>query len=170
MDAVGPLIVAIVMLLVVWALMIISVWRAAPSRATVIDVVRLLPDLVRLAARLARHPTTPRSSRLALAGLAVWIASPIDLIPEFVPVIGPLDDIVVAAIVPRLVAVGSAWTPCARIGRGAQMGSTSSCDSWGLGRRKRPSRAGRNRTVSTSFPRHPGARRTHPSRMPSSSA
>jgi uncharacterized membrane protein YkvA (DUF1232 family) len=103
MDAVGALIVAVVILLVVWALMIVAVWRAAPSRATVIDVVRLLPDLVRLATRLARDPATPRSSRLALAGLAMWIASPIDLIPEFIPVIGPLDDIVVAAIVLRWV-------------------------------------------------------------------
>lgn len=103
MDALGTLIVAVVIVLAAWALVIVAVWRAAPSRATVIDVVRLLPDLVRLAARLVRDPGTPRSSRLALAGLAVWIASPIDLIPEFVPVIGPLDDIVVATIVLRWV-------------------------------------------------------------------
>jgi len=38
---------------------------------------------------------------LALLGLGLWIASPIDLIPEFIPVIGPLDDIVVTAIVLR---------------------------------------------------------------------
>jgi uncharacterized membrane protein YkvA (DUF1232 family) len=103
MDVVQPLIVAVVIVVVAWALVIVAIWRAAPSRATVIDVVRLLPDVLRLAGRLARDPATPRSSRLALAGLAVWIASPIDLIPEFVPVIGPLDDIVVAAIVLRWV-------------------------------------------------------------------
>jgi uncharacterized membrane protein YkvA (DUF1232 family) len=103
MDAVPALIVAVVVVLAAWALVIVVVWRAAPSRASVIEVVRLLPDVLRLAAGLARDPATPRSSRIALAGLAVWIASPIDLIPEFVPVIGPLDDIVVAAIVLRWV-------------------------------------------------------------------
>ena len=86
-----------------WTVAILLVWRAAPGRTTVLDAVRLLPDVLRLAARLARDPATPPSCRVALAGLAIWIASPIDLIPEFVPVIGPLDDIVVAAIVLRWV-------------------------------------------------------------------
>ena len=54
-------------------------------------------------AGLARDPRTPRSSKDALGGLAVWLASPIDLIPEFLPVIGPLDDIVLTAIVLRWV-------------------------------------------------------------------
>lgn len=56
-----------------------------------------------MSASLARDPGTPRSSKVALGGLAVWLASPIDLIPEFVPVIGLLDDIVVTAIVLRWV-------------------------------------------------------------------
>jgi uncharacterized membrane protein YkvA (DUF1232 family) len=101
-----PLLIAVAVIAVVlaaWALLVLWIWRSSPSRATVVDVVRLLPDVLRLAAGLARDPATPRSCRIALAGLAVWIASPIDLIPEFVPVAGPLDDIVVAAIVLRWV-------------------------------------------------------------------
>jgi uncharacterized membrane protein YkvA (DUF1232 family) len=101
-----PLLIAVAVIaavLAAWALLVIWIWRSSPSRATVVDVVRLLPDVLRLAAGLARDPTTPRSCRIALAGLAIWIASPIDLIPEFVPVAGPLDDIVVAAIVLRWV-------------------------------------------------------------------
>ena len=101
-----PLVVVlggILVLLALWALLVLLVWRAAPSRASALDVVRLLPDLLRMTAGLARDPGTPRSCRLALGGLAVWLASPIDLIPEFVPVIGPLDDIVVSAIVLRWV-------------------------------------------------------------------
>ncbi len=101
-----PLVVVlggILVLLALWALLVLLVWRSAPSRASTIDVVRLLPDILRLTAALARDPATPRSSRLALVGLAVWLASPIDLIPEFIPVIGPLDDIVIAAIVLRWV-------------------------------------------------------------------
>jgi uncharacterized membrane protein YkvA (DUF1232 family) len=103
MDPVLIAVVGIVVVLAAWALLVIWVWRSSRSRATVVDAVRLLPDLLRLAAGLARDPATPRSCRIALAGLAVWIASPIDLIPEFVPVAGPLDDIVVAAIVLRWV-------------------------------------------------------------------
>jgi uncharacterized membrane protein YkvA (DUF1232 family) len=101
-----PLLIAVFVILVVlaaWAILVIWIWRSSPSRATVVDVVRLLPDVLRLATGLARDPATPRSCRIALAGLALWIASPIDLIPEFVPVAGPLDDIVVAAIVLRWV-------------------------------------------------------------------
>jgi uncharacterized membrane protein YkvA (DUF1232 family) len=102
-DLLLPALAVVFVVLVAWALIVIAIWRAAPSEATVVDLVRLLPDVLRLAARLARDPGTPRSSRLALAGLAIWIASPIDLIPEFIPVVGPLDDIVVAAIVLRWV-------------------------------------------------------------------
>lgn len=103
MEVLPTILAVILVVLAVWAIVIIAVWRSAPSKASAMDVVRLLPDVLRMAARLARDPVTPRSSRIALAGLAVWIASPIDLIPEFLPVIGPLDDIVVAAIVLRWV-------------------------------------------------------------------
>jgi uncharacterized membrane protein YkvA (DUF1232 family) len=40
---------------------------------------------------------------VALVVLLVWLLSPIDLIPEFVPVLGPLDDVVVAVIILRFV-------------------------------------------------------------------
>jgi uncharacterized membrane protein YkvA (DUF1232 family) len=103
MDGPLTLVAIILVVLGVWALAVLLIWRLAPGRSSLIDAVRLLPDVLRLAAGLARDPATPRSCRLALAGLAVWIASPIDLIPEFVPVLGPLDDIVVAAIVLRWV-------------------------------------------------------------------
>lgn len=103
MDPLPTVLLVVLLLLAIWATVVVAVWRSAPSKASAMDVVRLLPDVLRLAAGLARDPATPRSCRLALAGLALWIASPIDLIPEFVPLIGPLDDVVVAAIVLRWV-------------------------------------------------------------------
>ena len=102
-DFVQVALVAFVVVLGLWALVVVVVWRAAPSGSSALDVVRLLPDLLRMTAGLARDPRTPRSCKIALGGLAVWLASPIDLIPEFLPVIGPLDDIVVTAIVLRWV-------------------------------------------------------------------
>jgi uncharacterized membrane protein YkvA (DUF1232 family) len=103
MDVLPVALITIAVILGLWALVVVAVWRSAPSQASALDVVRLLPDLLRMTAGLARDPGTPRSCKLALGGLAVWLASPIDLIPEFVPVIGPLDDIVVTAIVLRWV-------------------------------------------------------------------
>src|SRR5262245_58872823 len=76
----------------------------------------LIPDCVTTIRRLRKDPRVPRRARVAIIVAAVWVASPIDLIPEFIPVIGPLDDIVVVALalryagrrVPRDVLLG-AW-------------------------------------------------------------
>jgi uncharacterized membrane protein YkvA (DUF1232 family) len=103
MDPLPTVLVIVLIVLAVWAIVLVVVWRSAPSEASALDVVRMLPDVLRLTAGLARDPATPRSCKVALAVLAVWLASPIDLIPEFLPVIGPLDDIVVTAIVLRWV-------------------------------------------------------------------
>ena len=102
-DVLPAALVTAAVILGLWALVVVVVWLAAPSQASALDLVRLLPDLLRMTAGLARDPGTPRSCRVALGGLALWLASPIDLIPEFIPVIGPLDDIVVTAIVLRWV-------------------------------------------------------------------
>jgi uncharacterized membrane protein YkvA (DUF1232 family) len=103
MDPFSGLISVLVVLAVAWLLVIAFVWFHRPSRAAALEALRLLPDILGLGARLAADSSTPRAARIALAGLVVWLASPIDLIPEFIPVIGPLDDIVVAAIVLRWV-------------------------------------------------------------------
>jgi uncharacterized membrane protein YkvA (DUF1232 family) len=51
--------------------------------------------------RLRKDPRVPRSAKIAVLVAGLWVASPIDLIPEFLPVIGPLDDIVVVALALR---------------------------------------------------------------------
>jgi uncharacterized membrane protein YkvA (DUF1232 family) len=61
----------------------------------------LLPNLIVLFKGLARDPRVPRGSKALLIVGVVWFASPIDLIPEFIPVLGPLDDAVVAALILR---------------------------------------------------------------------
>ena len=52
---------------------------------------------------IVRDPSSPMDVRLVLVGLLVWILSPIDLIPEFIPVLGPLDDVLVAVVALRYV-------------------------------------------------------------------
>jgi uncharacterized membrane protein YkvA (DUF1232 family) len=61
----------------------------------------LIPDLVVLVARLLRDPSVPRGRKLALAALAAYLALPFDLVPDFVPVAGQLDDVLLVALVLR---------------------------------------------------------------------
>jgi uncharacterized membrane protein YkvA (DUF1232 family) len=65
--------------------------------------VRLLPDLLRLLRRLAADKNLPRGVRARLALLMVYLALPIDLIPDFLPVIGYADDAIIVAFVLRSV-------------------------------------------------------------------
>ena len=73
----------------------------AGRRTAAREVATLLPNLLRLFKGLVRDPRVPRRSKMLLFFGAAWVASPIDLIPEFIPVLGPLDDAVVAALILR---------------------------------------------------------------------
>jgi uncharacterized membrane protein YkvA (DUF1232 family) len=63
--------------------------------------VTLIPYLVFLFRDLLRDQRVPRSSKLWLGFAVLWFVSPIDLIPEFIPVVGPLDYAIVATLVLR---------------------------------------------------------------------
>ena len=65
------------------------------------ELASLLPNLLTLFKGLIADPRVPRRSKALLLVGSVWIASPIDLIPEFIPFLGPLDDAVVAALILR---------------------------------------------------------------------
>ena len=67
------------------------------------EVLRLLPDLIRLLRRLAADPELPRGVRVRLGLLIAYLVSPIDLIPDFVPVLGYADDALVVAVALRSV-------------------------------------------------------------------
>jgi uncharacterized membrane protein YkvA (DUF1232 family) len=88
-------ITAVVYALFVGALVVVGRRTAAKELAL------LLPNLILLFKDLARDPRVPRGSKALLIFGALWFASPIDLIPEFIPVLGPLDDAVVAALILR---------------------------------------------------------------------
>jgi uncharacterized membrane protein YkvA (DUF1232 family) len=90
-------------LLLLWLLMLALLWRAKPDDVTVRDAVRLVPDLLRLLKRLAGDKTLPRGMRVRLVLLLGYLAMPIDLVPDFIPVLGYADDVVAVAIVLRSV-------------------------------------------------------------------
>lgn len=96
------LIIATIVIVLSWVLMILLARRLPPGLAK--DLATVLPACVTTARRLRRDPRVPRRVKLAVAVAAVWVLSPIDLIPEFLPVIGPLDDIVVVALALRYAA------------------------------------------------------------------
>ena len=62
-------------------------------------LLRALPDLARMLTRLVADPVLPRGAKVALAAALVYLASPFDLIPDFIPLVGYLDDLLVAALV-----------------------------------------------------------------------
>ena len=90
-------------LLLAWAIIIAVLWVVRPRDVGLRELVRVVPDILRLIRDLLADGAVPIGARLALLGLLAWLISPIDLIPEFIPVLGPLDDVVVAVLVLRYV-------------------------------------------------------------------
>ena len=94
------LVVALAIALAVW-LSAVLVLVLAGRRSAARELATLISNLVVLFKGLLRDPAVPRSSKVLLGLAVLWLVSPIDLVPEFVPVAGPLDDAIVAALVLR---------------------------------------------------------------------
>jgi uncharacterized membrane protein YkvA (DUF1232 family) len=86
--------------LAVWVVAIVAL-LVIGRRTAARELATLLPNLVRLFRGLLRDARVPLGSKLLLGAAIAWFVSPIDLVPEFIPVLGPLDDAVVAALVLR---------------------------------------------------------------------
>jgi uncharacterized membrane protein YkvA (DUF1232 family) len=89
--------------LLLWGALVTALWLARPDDLRIRDAMRLLPDLVRLLRRLAGDGGLPRGVRVRLWLLLGYLALPIDLVPDFIPVIGYADDAVVVALALRSV-------------------------------------------------------------------
>ncbi len=72
-------------LLAVWVVLALVLWRSRPDSTRIGETIRVLPDVLRLLRRLAADPDLPRGVRVRLVLLLVYLAVPIDLIPDFVP-------------------------------------------------------------------------------------
>jgi uncharacterized membrane protein YkvA (DUF1232 family) len=79
-------------LAVFWLVLIGALLLARPTGAVVTEAVRLLPDLLRLLRRLATDTSLPRGVRVRLWLLLAYLAMPLDLVPDFIPVLGYADD------------------------------------------------------------------------------
>jgi uncharacterized membrane protein YkvA (DUF1232 family) len=90
-------------LLLAWLALVIMLAIARPRGGLLREALRLLPDVLRLVRRLAADTTLPRGVRIRLGLLLAYLAFPIDLIPDFIPVLGYADDAIIVTAVLRSV-------------------------------------------------------------------
>lgn len=90
-------------LVLTWLILLVVLWRTKPDEIGLGDLLRFLPDVIRLLRRLAGDPAVPRGVRLRLVLLLGYLALPVDLVPDFVPVLGYADDAIITALVLRSV-------------------------------------------------------------------
>jgi uncharacterized membrane protein YkvA (DUF1232 family) len=96
------LLLAVALMVGTWALLVLLARRPPPGLLR--DLAGFVPDCVTTIRRLRGDPRVPRRAKVVVALAGLWLLSPIDLLPEFLPVIGPLDDVVVVALALRYAA------------------------------------------------------------------
>lgn len=96
------LLIAVAVIIASWAVLIVLARRLPPGTAK--DLATVLPACATTARHLRKDPRVPRRAKFAVGFAGLWVLSPIDLIPKFLPVIGPLDDVVVVALALRYAA------------------------------------------------------------------
>jgi uncharacterized membrane protein YkvA (DUF1232 family) len=91
--------IALAVLVGSWAALVALAARLPPGLLR--DLAGFLPACITLVRRLRADPRVPTRVKVVLVVAGLWVLSPIDLIPEFLPIIGPLDDVVVVALALR---------------------------------------------------------------------
>jgi uncharacterized membrane protein YkvA (DUF1232 family) len=112
----------VVAALLTWCALLVVLVLARPNGMEFRDVRRFVPDLVRLVRALSRDPEVSRGVRVRLALLLAYLALPFDLVPDFVPVLGYADDVIVVAIVLRSVVRHGGTDALDRHWRGSEQG------------------------------------------------
>jgi uncharacterized membrane protein YkvA (DUF1232 family) len=99
---VSPLLIVAACIVVVYAAFVVAL-IVAGRRRDARDLARFIPDCIVLLRRLLGDPRVPRRHKLLLGALVGYLALPIDLVPDFIPVAGQLDDALVAVLALRVV-------------------------------------------------------------------
>ena len=94
------LLIALGVVVTIWVVAIAALWFFGRKIAAK-QLARAIPDLVALCRGLMSDPRVPSGSKLLIGVALVWVLSPIDLVPEFIPLLGPLDDVIVVGLVLR---------------------------------------------------------------------
>src|SRR6478752_4163645 len=96
----GWLLISFGVAVAVWAafvLWLVAAGRREDARA----LATFIPDCVVLVTRLTRDPRVPRRRKVLLIALVAYLSLPFDLVPDFIPVAGQLDDAIIVALVLR---------------------------------------------------------------------
>jgi uncharacterized membrane protein YkvA (DUF1232 family) len=101
-DWLRVVLLAAILMVGTWALLALLASRLPPGLLR--DLAAFVPDCVTTVRRLRCDPRVPRRAKVAVVLAGLWLLSPIDLLPEFLPVIGPLDDVLVVALALRYTA------------------------------------------------------------------
>lgn len=88
---------AVVLVYAAFVVSLVLLGRREDARA----LATFIPDCIALVSRLARDPRVPRRRKLLLLALIAYLALPFDLVPDFIPVAGQLDDVLIVALVLR---------------------------------------------------------------------
>jgi uncharacterized membrane protein YkvA (DUF1232 family) len=89
-------------LVAVWLVVIVTLILLG-RRVLARELATLVPNLTRLFAGLARDPRVPLRAKVVLGATVLYLAMPIDLVPDFIPIAGQMDDAIVAAFALRFV-------------------------------------------------------------------
>ena len=82
-------------------LSLVAVLFLVGRRTAALALARFIPDCLVLLRRLLADERVPRRRKLVLLALVAYLSMPIDLVPDFIPVVGQLDDVIVAALALR---------------------------------------------------------------------
>jgi uncharacterized membrane protein YkvA (DUF1232 family) len=119
-------------LAVAWLALVAVLVIVRPRGGLLREALRLLPDVLRLVRRLAADPGLPRGVRIRLGLLLVYLAFPIDLIPDFIPILGYADDAIIVTAVLRSVVRRAGLAVVRRHWPGTDDGFTALCRLTGL--------------------------------------
>jgi uncharacterized membrane protein YkvA (DUF1232 family) len=98
----GDLLINVALALaLIWIALIAAPAVVRPPGAHLKEALRLFPDVLRLIRRLAADPSLPRGVRIRVGLLIAYLALPLDLVPDFIPVLGHADDAIIVTAVLR---------------------------------------------------------------------
>ncbi|HEX4906923.1 MAG TPA: DUF1232 domain-containing protein [Acidimicrobiales bacterium] len=94
---------AVIALAFTWVLFLLALALLRPRGMSLREAQQLVPDTVRMLRDIARDPDVPAGARRRLGLLVAYLALPFDVVPDFIPVLGYADDVIVIAVVLRSV-------------------------------------------------------------------
>jgi uncharacterized membrane protein YkvA (DUF1232 family) len=125
-----------------WLALLLALLVVRPKGSLLHEALRLLPDVLRLLRRLASDRSLPHGVKVRLWLLLGYLAIPIDLVPDFLPIVGYADDAIIVTAVLRSVVRRAGLEPIRRHWPGTQDGLAAVVRLCGLAGHANPADSG----------------------------